>query len=318
MIATGVKRVWLAAGLVVFVASLLQGCGEKRPIVDLAREAERKPSTPVVTAEPNETLRVAVGAMISPEITREYYQELMELVAKRVGRRVVFSQRRTYAEINELVRTHEVDLAFVCAGPYTQGHEAFGMELLVVPVVNGQKIYYSYILAHRDSTIQSFADLRGKRFAFTDPDSNSGCLVPTCRLALLGETPESYFAETFFTGSHDSSIKAVADGLVDAAAVHSLIWEFVNTVEPSDTARTRIVGKSSAFGIPPVVVHPDLDGDLKHRLKILLLSLHKDPQAIPLLQSLQIDRFEEGEDSMYDSVREMYQWLNASDREEAP
>lgn len=299
------------AFLYLLIIFFLSGCQDERPTVNLGSNADREDSSPVTPADPQATLRVAVGAMVSPEITREYYQEMMELIAHRVGRRAIFSQRRTYAEVNELVEAHEVDLAFVCAGPYTSGRDDFGMELLVTPVAHGQTVYHSYILARRGSAIQSFADLRGKRFAFTDPHSNTGSLVPTYMLAKDGESPESYFAETFYTNSHDNSIKAVADGLADGAAVDSLIWEFMNAVDPEATARTKIIEKSPPYGIPPVVVHPHLDAELKRRLKAAFLSLHEDPNAIPLLRKIQIDRFTEGDDAMYDSVREMRQWTDS-------
>lgn len=291
------------------------GCSDERPTIKLDSNASGKLSSPAEQTDQQATLRVAVGAMVSPEITREYYQELMELIAARVGRRAIFSQRRTYAEINDLVKAHEVDVAFVCAGPYTSGRADFGMEILVTPVAHGQNVYHSYILAQHDSPVRSFADLRGKRFAFTDPHSNTGSLVPTYMLARRGETPDTFFSETFYTNSHDNSIKAVADGLADGTAVDSLIWEFMNTVNPEDTARTKIIEKSPPYGIPPIVVHPDLDSELKQRLKIAFLSIHEDMEAVPLLHQLQIDRFAEGDDSMYDTVREMRRWLDQVDQQ---
>ena len=59
-------------------------------------------------------LSVAIGAMISPEITRAYYLEILQLIADQMGCILSVSQRRTYAEVNELVENNEVDFAFVC------------------------------------------------------------------------------------------------------------------------------------------------------------------------------------------------------------
>ena len=301
---------FLFALFVLLFLLVLTGCSDERPIINIESSATGKVSLPVKQIAQQETLRIAVGAMISPEMTREYYMKMMELIAARIGRRAIFSQRRTYAEINELVKAHEVDVAFVCAGPYTSGRADFGMELLVVPVAHGQKVYHSYILAKRGSPVQSLADLRGKRFAFTDPNSNTGTLVPTYMLAKRGETPETFFSESFYSNSHDNSIKAVADGLADGAAVDSLIWEFMNSVNPKDTSRTRIIEKSPPYGIPPIIVHPHLGDKLKQSLKSVFLSIHEDKEAAPLLRKIQIDRFAEGEDSMYDTVREMRQWVD--------
>lgn len=308
MNATWVKAAaWM--GLLIAVIGVFAWFGPLRtsrlPVVEFGKPV---PSPAEAAAGPE--LRVAVAAMISPGPTKEYYEEILKLIGKKVGARVVFTQRRTYAQVNEMLEARQIDLAFVCSGPYVLGHAKFGMEMLGVPVVNGGKVYYSYVLAGKDSPYQSFADLKGRKFAFTDPDSNTGCLVPRFMLARLQQSPASYFSETFYTHSHDNSIRAVAEGLADGAAVDSLIWEFMNATDPTYTSRTRVIEKSPPYGIPPVVVHPAMDPQLKRRFKEALLSLHHDPVGASLLARLKIERFEEGDDAMYASVREMQSWID--------
>ncbi|MEI6972351.1 MAG: phosphate/phosphite/phosphonate ABC transporter substrate-binding protein [bacterium] len=257
-------------------------------------------------------LRVAIGAMISPSITKHYYEDLMKVIGDKVGMHTTIIQRKTYAEVNALIKAKGVDLAFVCSGPYVQGHAEFGMEIAAVPVVDGGSIYFSYILAGRDSRIRSFDDLKGKRFAFTDPDSNTGCLVPRFIISKRGEAPDTFFKETFFTHGHDNSIEAVSEGLADGAAVDSLIWDFLKATDPDSVARTVVIHKSPPYGIPPLVFHPDLDPSIKAKLRAALLSLHEDPQARSLMQKVRIEKFEKGSDSLYDTVREMQVWLSNS------
>lgn len=255
------------------------------------------------------TLRVAIAAMISPETTKEYYGDLMREIGSRLGRRTVFLQRKTYAEVNKLLELKEVDLAFVCAGPYVEGHQRFGMEILAVPVVNGKSSYRSLTIVRKDSGIESLEGLKDKRFAFTDPDSNTGHLVPRYVLAERSETPESFFSETFFTNSHDNSIRAVATGLADGAAVDSLVWHFMNDTDSRLAEATRVIFESPEYGIPPVVVHPELSADIKRGLKEIFLSLDEDQDIRPLLTKLRIDRFDVGSDGAYDTVRAMRNWV---------
>ncbi len=265
-----------------------------------------------ITKDVRPVLRIAVAAMISPKPTRRLYNNILTMIGDKLGRRSVFLQRQTYAEVNLLLEAKEVDVAFVCSCPYVIGHTEFGMELLVVPVVHGKKVYYSYIIVSKNSPIKTFEDLRGKKFVFTDPHSNTGKLVPTYMLAMRGETPKSFFGETFYSRSHDNSIQAVAEGLSDGAAVDSLIWEFMNATDSTHTTHTRIIEKSVPYGIPPVVVHPDLNPEMKEKLKDVFLHLHEDEDGARLLRFLQIDRFEEGEDAIYNSVRRMQEWLSKS------
>jgi phosphonate transport system substrate-binding protein len=262
------------------------------------------------------TLRIAVAAMTSPKSTHNAYVDLLNLIGEIAGRRVVFIQKKTYAAVNTLLLEKKLDLAFVCSGPYVQGHDEFGMEILVVPVCHGKRIYYSYFIASANGHIQNFDDLRGKTFAFTDPLSNTGCMVPTYVLAREGETPKHYFKKTFFTHSHDNSIRAVAHGLADGAAVDSLIYEYIQSKNPGLTSQTRVIKKSPPYGIPPVVVHPDLDPELKKKLKSIFLSIHENPTGRELLGTLQIDRFAEGHDEDYASVRELNRFLSSTPKPE--
>ena len=254
-------------------------------------------------------LKIAVAAMISPGYTYKYYIELLNLIGGRMGRRVEFIQRKTYSEVNKMLGQGKLDLAFVCSGPYVSGKAEFGAEIVAVPVCHGQKVYYSYFIARKGSGIKTFPDYKDQTFAFTDPLSNTGYMVPLYYLAKRGETPEHYFKKTFFTHSHDNSIQAVANGLADGAAVDSLIYEFMQAEKPELTAKTLVIEKSPPYGIPPVVTTPAMDWGTKQRLKAVFLSVHEDPTGKQILDNLQIDRFVKGDDKDYDTVRELQAFL---------
>ncbi|MCZ7381264.1 MAG: phosphate/phosphite/phosphonate ABC transporter substrate-binding protein [Candidatus Methanoperedens sp.] len=253
----------------------------------------------------SESLRIAVSAIISPDETLFYYQDMFDYLSLKMGVPVKLVQRKTYQEVNDLVRKNSVDAAFVCSLAYIEGKDQFGMELLAVPVVRGEPRYYSYIIVPKDSNINSLKELKGKTFAYTDPLSNSGKLSPEYMIATMGENPETFFRLTFFTYSHDKSIQAVAEKMVDGAAVDSLVWDFKNATDPRFTSRTKIISKSPPYGIPPVVVSKDVDPALKEKLRKILLQMHEDKKGKEILDRIMIGRFSEANDSLYDSVREM-------------
>ncbi|MEE8353392.1 MAG: phosphate/phosphite/phosphonate ABC transporter substrate-binding protein [Dehalococcoidales bacterium] len=265
---------------------------------------ETEPIAPVDTGEESGAiLRIAFAGVISPKETLKTYESLLSYIGRQFHRSVEIVQRETYAEINDLVESLDVDLAFVCSLAYVVGNDDFGMELLAVPEVNGETTYHSYIIVSATSDIHFLDDLRGKTFAFSDPLSNSGRLAPTYRLYRIGETPEAFFERVSFTYSHDRSIRAVADGLVDGAAVDSLVYDFIVAAEPEIAAQTRIIEISDPFGIPPVIVHPGLDPEIKARLRELFLGLDEDTEGSQILDDLMIDRFVVGDDAAYDSIR---------------
>lgn len=265
--------------------------------VTVERPGERPPESPV--------LKVAVGAMVSPKETFQYYRQLLDYIGKKVGREVQLTQRKTYGEINELFGKRSIDLGFICSGPYVVGKERYGFELLATPQVQGSHFYHSYLIVNKDSSFHELEDLRGRVFAFTDPESNTGKLVPTNWLVQMGERPETFFSKTIYTYSHDNSILAVARALADGAAVDGLIWEYYYQKNPLITAGTRVIKKSEPYGIPPLVVSKYLPPDLKERIREILFSMHQDLEGRSILEELMIDKFVPPKEEWYNSIGKM-------------
>lgn len=290
----------------VLLLMMLTGCRsalaqEDLPFVDLSRRA------PLPVAAPAEVvpLRLAVAAIISPQGTAESYGKLADYLSQRLGRPVELVQRRTYAEVNDLVAANAVDLAFVCTSAYIAGQENFGMELLAAPEVNQTQVYYAVLIVPADSSAQSMAELRDKVFAFTDPMSHTGRAYPTYLLQQLDTTPDEFFSRTFFTYSHDKAIEAVAQGIADGASVDSLVLEYALKRDSTLVDRVKIIHRSPAFGIPPVVVPPTLSPKLKARLQTILLDMPNSPKGQQVLAELGFDRFTNLPDAAYNSAREI-------------
>jgi phosphonate transport system substrate-binding protein len=270
--------------------SVLPSCGgDSQPVVvdfDQVIKADKAHSRTSETPP----LKVAVAAMISPKETFSAYGRLLDYIGHKTGRETEFIQRKTYQEISELLGKGGVDIAFVCSGPYAREREVYGFQLLAVPQVRGRADYRSYLIV-KDGAFRNLEDLRGRVFAFTDPESNTGRLVPAHWLALLGECPESFFGKILYTYSHDNSIQAVARGLVDGAAVDSLIWEYYRDRSRTLTTPIHVIKQSEPYPIPPVVASRELGKQETDRVRQALLSIHLEPEGRMILDQLGVDRF---------------------------
>jgi phosphonate transport system substrate-binding protein len=295
------------AYLIFFILILLiSGCINKTEKINLSAVQD-----PGIVLN-DSSVKVAIASVVSPKESYEYYDEMIQYISIKLGGNVKIIQRRSYQEINELIKYNEIDFAFVCGGAYVDGNSDFGMKLLVAPVVHGNTTYNSYIIVQNKSDYTSLTNLRGKKFAFSDPLSNSGKLYPTYRLYLMNETPESFFGtdeqggnNSFFTYSHDNSIIAVAEQIAEGAAVDSLVYEDMKETRPDIIAQTRIIETSPPFGIPPVVVSKEIDPFLEKRLRNIFLDMDKDEEGKRILSMVKIDSFVNLNDSAYDSIREM-------------
>jgi len=290
------------------VALSLAGCsvfgaeGSSRSI-DLSVRA----SVPEVGSIEPQPLRIAVAAVLSPEGTVESYAELATYLGEQLGRPAEIVQRRTYAEINELIAANEVDIAFVCTSAYVAGHDQSIMDLLVIPEIGGERVYRSAIIVPSSSSAMVLEDLRGTVFAFTDPMSHTGRVYPTYALVQLGESPDEFFSETIFTYGHDRAVEAVAARFVDGAAVDELVLSYMLRRDQSLAARIRVIEVSPDFGIPPVVVPSGTPASVRVAFEELLMGLEDDKAGVRILAALGVDRFVHGTDEAYDGVRTMVQ-----------
>lgn len=255
-------------------------------------------------------VKIGVAAMISPKETLKYYKQMVDYVGKKLRQPVQMLREENYDKTDKLLESGEISIAFLCSGPYVKDHDKFGVELLVAPQSGGQPFYHAYIIVPKDSPITDLAGLKGKKFAFTDPKSNTGKIVPAYMISKeFNTTPEKFFGKVTYTITHDKAVEAVAGKLVDGASVDSLIYDYAAKKNPKFTSRTKVIRKSPKYGIPPVVVRKDIDPVLKSRIKHIFLNMHKDPEGKAILDGIMVDKFIVPRDSDYDSVREMMDWL---------
>lgn len=286
---------------IIFVLILLFavcGCGNDSEYKKVSVKAGSAPGKTevVLTAaevEPRKknVLRVAIAPVISPKSSIVFYSDLIKYLSSRAGIEIDILQKGTYSETVELLRSGLCDMAFICSGAYVSARREFSLEVLVEPVVYGKPKYHSYLIVPADSGVKSMKELRGKNFAFTDPLSLSGYLYPLSVLKKDGENPDTYFSKVIFTKSHDYSIQAVAQKIVDAASVDSLVYEYLKIENESYVLQTKVISVSEPLSIPPVVVRGNLDAGVKKKILSTLLSMHLDELGLNIMRNIHVDSF---------------------------
>ena len=108
--------------------------------------------------------------------------------------------------------------------------------------------YHSVIIARADNG-KDLASLQGKRVAINGVDSYSGCLALKCAVAPF--TPgDGFFSEVLVTGSHRESIRAVANGSADTAAIDCINWQLAKHHDAAAKALDIIAHTPSRPGLP--------------------------------------------------------------------
>jgi phosphonate transport system substrate-binding protein len=134
--------------------------------------------------------------------------------------------------------------------------------------------------------------------------------VPKWVLKKRGFNPETYFSRIVFTKSHDRSIHAVADGVVDGAGVDSLIFYSLVRADPRLKKKIRVIWQSETFGAPPIVIPVGQPEQTKEKLKTILFSMPKDPQGREILNGLDIEHFRAPDVNEYDSAHRIWKAIH--------
>ena len=237
----------------------------------------------------------------------ERWQRYLEL---KLQRPVRFLQRGSYQEIVDLLLNEGIEAAWLCGHPLVL-HES-KLIVVSVPRYQGVPLYRSYLIVpDTDKATTRVENLRGRVFAYSDPLSNSGYLVPRAEIAASGVSPTSFFRRTFFTFSHRKVVDAVRAGLADGGAVDGYVWDTMAAQNPLSVHGVRVAWRSATHGFPPVVARRNWVSAEAHRLAAALQEMPSDADGRRVLTQLNIDGFGEAHKDQYESIRRL---LRVSER----
>ncbi|WP_018952914.1 PhnD/SsuA/transferrin family substrate-binding protein [Thioalkalivibrio sulfidiphilus] len=265
---------------------------------------------PVAAAIGHDSLRIGLTPVFLDD-QLAFLERWRAYLERQMERPVAFVQRSSYREITELLLTGGLDCAWLCGYPYVRHRER--LQLVVTPLYRGRPQYQSLlIVGERDRRTRELPDLEGRVFAYADPLSNSGWLVPQAQIRLYGKDPAFFFRRSFFAWSHRNVVEAVAVGLADGGAVDSYVWEALEVLHPELTSRTRVVQRSDAFGFPPIVARQDLDALALREFKCVLMAMSETDTGRALLNELFLDAFTSPDQDLYEGIRALMQQAGLS------
>ena len=262
----------------------------------------------------SKSVYIAIASMTSPKETYIYYSDLIKYISNKVGYPIIIKQKKTYEEVNSLLENAEVDFAFICSGAFIEEYKREKIRILVAPEIGHKTYYNAYIIANKNSKIEKFEDFANKSFAFTDPLSNTGRLFPEKKLLDINKKEDDFFLKTIYTYGHDISIQMVNRGIIDGASVHGLIFDYLSLYHSERVKNIVIIEKSDDFGMPPVVAPFSLDSQYFDKYREIFLNMHNDSFGNEILKKLNINRFVVVEDSIYDSVFQIKEFIDVASK----
>jgi phosphonate transport system substrate-binding protein len=217
--------------------------------------------------------------------------------------------------VDPMLLEDQVDVAFICGLPLMRYCQRVPAQLavLVAPVMQASRyqnrpVYFSDIIVHASSDIKTFDDLGGKTFCYNDLGSNSGYNLMRQKLIQSGYLP-SFFGKVIASGSHQRSIRWVAEGLADCSAIDSTVLEQELHDYP-ELQQLRVLESVGPCSMPPVVVAQRLGTALIHQIQLALLQPDAELQSV--MNQARIQGYRAVEAADYAAIEEMYELAIAS------
>ena len=248
-------------------------------------------------------LRVGVVPNQNPEKVEAEYEPFGEYLSEQLGREVELTVPTSYGAVVEAMINNQLDLAYFGGLTYVQARSRGEVTPLVTEINprTGDTTYRSVIIVPADSDIEEVSELAGRDFAFGSASSTSGSLYPAIMLRDAGGIDyRTDLANFTYTGGHDATAQAVANGSVDGGGLEGRILYDLIEDGAVDGDSVRVIEESDPIEGYPWVARDALSDELKEQIARSFLDI-TDPALLDLLRA---EGYERVEPEDYDYVEE--------------
>lgn len=163
-------------------------------------------------------LRLGVVPYDSPTELFRKFGPIVGYLSEQIGKKVELRVATDFKSAVSDLAQGNTQLCFMTSLTYIEARKNLGAKVMVKTLRDGRPFHRSVIIARTDSRINSVSDLKKRSFAFVDPASTSGFVVPRAMLLEEGVTLNdlSYYN---FLGHHDDVVNAVLKQDFDAGGV---------------------------------------------------------------------------------------------------
>jgi len=285
--------------LSVMLSFVLGGCGGSNQTAKSAAGAEIK------------VLRVGAIPAEDAQKTRENYQSLAKYLEKKTGLPVEIFVATDYSGVIEAMRAGKLDIAMFGPFSYVLAADKANAEAFAVEIRKGSGTSYkSLVVTNPESGIAKLQDVKGRTYAFVDPASTSGNLIPRSFYKKNDINPDKDFKSVMYAGGHDAAALAVKNRKVDAASMDDITYGNMKEKGLITDQDVKVIFQSDPIPGSPWAWRKDLPEDLKGKLKNAFMSVAKEDQAALSAYGGKVEGYADAKDANYNVIRDTAKILN--------
>lgn len=227
------------------------------------------------------------------------FTPLTDYLSRKIGKPIVIEIAKDYKEDIDKIGNNKIDIAFMSPAPYVMLVEKYGKRPILARLeIMGKPTFRSAIITAKNSSINTLADLKNKRFAFVAPETTMGHLVPRYTLSEAGIDVKD-LAEYKFLYNHHNVALGVLAGDFDAGAVkEDVFYEY-------EKRGLRVIAWTPSMSEHNFVASSLLPKETVKALQEALLQLKYDKEGRAILLKMQgnLTGMVSASDRDYDNLR---------------
>ena len=236
----------------------------------------------------------------------EAMTKLQGELSEKLDRDVEITTFPDYNGVVEAMNYDQIDMAYFGPLTYVIAHEKSGAKAIVTQLIDGEPFYHSYIITNTENeweTLEDYLENSEERsFAFGDPNSTSGSLIPSIELQdrdVFEDQDKNDFASVAYTGSHDATALSVQNKQVDAGAIDSAIYNQLLESGKIDGDKLKVIWESEKLFQYPWAVSKGTDEETIDQLQNAFLAIEDET----ILNAFGASGFTKASNEDYESIR---------------
>ncbi len=168
-------------------------------------------------------------------------------------------------------------------------------------------LYSSVLVVRRDARIEHTGELRGFRCVVNTPTSHSGMNVLRALFASAHQKGR-FFSAVLHSGSHEASLRMVADGFADVASIDRVTYALIERYRPLALRKTRVLCCSVRTAAPPYVTGSQMTDKQVEQIRHALTETLAMPSMKVAMEALFLDGLANLPLEMYRPIGDLEQW----------
>lgn len=261
-------------------------------------------------SQPVQRLNFGIISTESSQNQKAQWDPFLADMSKKTGMDIRAFFAPDYAGIIQGMRFDKVDVAWYGNKSAIEAVDRAGGEVIAQTVAaDGSPGYWSVLIAHKDSPIDSVEDMLAKAgdltFGNGDPNSTSGYLVPGYYVfAQNNVEPRKIFKRTL-NASHEVNALSVANKQIDVATFNTEGMERLEATNPDKAAQLKVIWKSPLIPSDPIVWRKNLPDDVKARVSEFFATYGATEQEMKVLNAMQWGKFRASNNDQLLPIRQL-------------